>query len=318
MVQALLHLGGYKTGSTSIQRHMHIQRAAYFANERLLYAETGLVDYYRKKLGRPKLFGAGHWRLARDWRGASRGETQPSKDFKVALRDLEVECARAGLSDDDHVLLSSEAFLPSRNAEAEAVEPTLLRGCAAFDAFRVIYYARPQVDAAMSKFKQVIKSPAWKFTGSFDEFVQCWAPTVRYHEVLAPWAALCGAENIVVRPYRRDALVGGDVIDDFTHALGVARQPDAGGTAKRNRSHSLYAALQLREMRRAGTAPSDHGKVIELLAQIDSVVSNEERESLETEFTARNAATFERLRMDVAQDNTRLVRTYHLSEDFFM
>ncbi|MZR13040.1 hypothetical protein GQE99_08405 [Maritimibacter sp. DP07] len=184
----IIHAGQHKTGSTSIQN----------------------------ALFRPDLEVAGQ-----SWRYATLPRTQ---DHHALYRMIEHgygksnPFARAGVAGmrawiagqrGDTVILSAESFseLPPRHL-ARALAPLMRR----FDETRVLLYVRPHLGAFTSLFVEHVKMGTL-FCG-LEKYAELEGDRFEYAGKLARWRDAFG-DRLTVRPFIRDRLSGGSVIEDF-------------------------------------------------------------------------------------------------------
>jgi len=186
-----IHIGRNKTGTSSLQQSLAAGR------ERL--EELGFV------YPRP---GANHNFLASYFRHKRRPLGDAELAATVEQRAERLRRTIAGRR--TGVILSSEALQTARPRQvAEWV------GDAA--PVRIVIYIREQLDWLASFYQQAVK--ARLVTAQIDAFAEGYDPD--YLAVLAPWEKAFGRDNLVVRVYDRDRLVGGDVVADFLSVVGL-------------------------------------------------------------------------------------------------
>lgn len=218
----ILHIGAEKTGTTAIQTAL-VNQAAELRRHGVCYPSS-------LRSGRV----ASHTRLVtaaadrdriddlRRWAHVTSPEQVPAHREAVT-RELTEELA----SCDPQVLLLSSEHCQSRLrsvAEVAALRRLLTRFC---DELTVVVYLRPQHEAALSLYSTRLKAglpagdplsgnPAQP--GFFD-----------YGALVERWAAVFGDGNVRVRIYEKDALCGGNVLEDFRDVTGlpVALRPPA-------------------------------------------------------------------------------------------
>ena len=197
----ILHVGQYKTGSTSIQRSLSFARDR-LAGQGVLYPQTWLKNH-------------GHGPLAAALKRAVR--------FGQAF-DAGPLLAEAAASGCAYVILSAEGLSGAAMAEMEpdlvAAELRLLAAALPHWPMTVIWYYRRQDEAVESRMIQAIKGG--RGGRNLDP-----APFLRpqqaldygfFHAVLR--AALPGA-RLVARCLARPLLAGGEVVADFRAAAGL-------------------------------------------------------------------------------------------------
>tara|TARA_R110002073_G_scaffold23691_14_gene80629 strand:- start:6622 stop:7695 length:1074 start_codon:yes stop_codon:yes gene_type:complete len=209
----ILHIGHYKTGTTALQVFLH-QNRALLALQGLHYASAPVKNAKHSALAYALLREAGVDTLLH-------GFNNPAT--AADLWDGVIQAARA-LPAGQALLISSEEFM---RLGAHPVATTLLADILATAPdlrLRVIAYLRPPQDHLQSWYNQLVKMGVP--VGPFDTAVRCQMEPIHwdYGAALAPWIALAGADNVILRGFhpalrRDDALFA-----DFLEALG-ARLP---------------------------------------------------------------------------------------------
>ncbi|MEM9009992.1 MAG: hypothetical protein AAGE18_02115 [Pseudomonadota bacterium] len=307
MPQVHLHIGGYKTGSTSIQAFLANRRGQMVRDAGLLYPKSLTHDDG----------GPGHVPLVQALIAAARrGDNGQGGRLEKLMMALAVEVAQA---EPQHIVVSSEVFLPALDLSRGLADPAILARQELFADAQVIYYARPQWEAALSKYKQVIKNPKIRYTGDFRSFVERWLPTVRYAEVLEPWRQAFSAERMVLRPYPGPAGRDFDAVADFLATIGVEVAFASGAERENaNISRGLYVTEQLRRYHEANPDISMHRRDVHpLLKQFEASASDAEKDAFEAEYKERIRPILAEIRERVADDNAKLIRAYALPADFF-
>lgn len=193
-----LHIGMAKTGTTSIQTFAWENRAR-LAEAGLSYPEFGAVVGAHHRLS-PFIPPS----LADAW------TYEPIEEWAPALARL----ARGP------VVLSSELI--------SHAEPRLIQRMAAalqphFDT-RIIVYVR-RIDAhVMAAYNQQVK--VGHQTRPIQDVVGPLFGQLRIDRLLKPWIASFGAEQVLVRPFERQAFANGDIRRDFCTVLGLDWRDD--------------------------------------------------------------------------------------------
>jgi hypothetical protein len=232
-----LHIGGEKTGSTSIQHAFAKKREALKA-ERVLYpqalgershlklycfASEGPADEIKGQLG-------------------LRGKNDVPKFRESVERELRAEVERSR----PDVLVISNEHSSSRLFRASEVE-RLHRLLSSLSAqVTVVFYARPQWDLLTSAYSTYVKEGGTAEFGLPDEAE--FDAKYNYRRILELWASAFGHGNIVVRPYIAEALVGGDVVADFCQLAGISSI--GAGLPRHNTGLSVPALEFLRRFNR--------------------------------------------------------------------
>lgn len=208
-----------KTGSSSIQAALEAQRAA-LRREGVVYpaAFGARGAQYRLLMRAVQAMGPGALEAAfpRGYRGIATASLDPWDAFERRF-DAETAGART-------VVMSCEGLWGAilRPARRDA----LARFMARFDDVTVVAYLRRQDAQLLSAWVQMIKgTPA--LTRTSDDLMD--NPATRalhaYHDRLADWRAAMPDARIVVRPFERGQLEGGDVVADFATHAGLPLDP---------------------------------------------------------------------------------------------
>lgn len=230
-MKCVLHIGLEKTGTTAIQRFMTANREAL----------GGVGVLYPASLGP-----VGHTALAAyaqddgardDIRGPFGIESD--KDL-AAFRDrTTTSLAAAVRSHSGPLCVLSNEHCSSRLTDYSEIARlhALLRPL--FDRIEVLVYLRRQDEFLLSSYSTAIKSGAIHRLGVPDpEFTR---HRYRYDLLLERWAREFGTDSVRCRIYDRSQLPNGDVIDDFTRAIGLVEI--AGYRRPPNLNESLDARL---------------------------------------------------------------------------
>lgn len=199
MKTCYLHLGMPKTGSTSIQNAFFE-----FREGDIRYAELGQPNH-----GLP-LVSAFSAKPENYYVNRNRG-VGPAAARKMGAAYRE-EISRIAESDGD-VIFSTEVI-------PDHMTPEDIEGMIAFfqarsEAVKVIFYARPVASLVSSQFQQNIK-----FGGSVFKL-----PAPKYRKRFETVVNAVGRENVTFVRFARQDLVGGDIVQDFAHRIGVTAPP---------------------------------------------------------------------------------------------
>lgn len=211
--QIIFHIGTHKTGSTALQE-------ALAANQSTL-RRHGL---HYLKAGRHL---AGHHRLAwaaKGKAGVRRGD-DPERILDSAARELE-------RLDGETALVSSEVLENFGPGEVAALQKRL-----GIDSAHIVVYLRPQHEYLLARYKQKVKRPHSRYTGTFVEYVfrNEQLRKLDYRNIANAWAKSFGDANIVLRVFAPGWLRGDSTISDFLAVLGLDKDPQ--GLASRYAGH---------------------------------------------------------------------------------
>lgn len=202
MAELILHIGGHRTGSTSIQTALHASRRR-LRRAGVLYPETGRIAI-------------SHIALANAVRGRGVAGFEEAPPFESLLESLGREIAAAGCRT---VVISSEEFILTHQMRAADMERLL----GLFSAVRVICFLRHQAPLLESASRL---HTLWHVTAStegFPEFVQA--------SMRSDWLEWCDVGPFY-RAARSDAEVellsfaaacrSGSVVRYFLERIGMA------------------------------------------------------------------------------------------------
>ncbi len=243
MKHLLVHIGLAKTGTTAVQRTL--SRAA----------RSGSFD----GIAYPRLKGASHNFIA----GLYRPYAGLPRDYKAAYAstegrlelDRDVERYRqvlfGAIRSEERIIVSAETLSAFSTAEVAAFHQDLVR--LGVTEVLVVAYVRDPADRYLSLVQQRLRastsfpSPVvWK-----DDFM----------EVLERWGTVFeGAMS--VRPYRRDLLVGGDVVGDLLSVASAFFGREVGGDLATQVSNESLSAEAMVVLHRYRTRHHPHRNVV--------------------------------------------------------
>lgn len=210
-----LHIGMPKTGTTAIQNFCvrNVERLARlgYCYPRMPYRQPGNVGYERN----------GFFLDGIAWR--ERGGALSESDRQAWRRCMDYLSAKFRRY--SSVVLSDEGIFEVTMRDGQDLWGRLKRESEVrgFDV-RIILYLRRQDQYLNSNWAQAVKAASTRYaTLSFDEIISQEAnwPSLDYYAVLERIAAHFGRDAIDVRIYDRDRFEDGDVLKDFTKAIGL-------------------------------------------------------------------------------------------------
>lgn len=208
-MEALLHIGTEKTGSTSVQNFLYANRAALLEQQDTLFPST-LGDRTNRAL--PFMASAPdhidefvrHQGLLDQ---ASRDQAKADYAHAFAQELAQTPAKRC-------VILSEHLHSRLRTHEDRLRLHEILNRH--FSKITIVVYIRRQIDFALSLYSTGIKA------GMVAPGVA--APTeypCDYRQLVQQWGDVFGQENIVLRLFDRAELVAGSTVDDFCHVAGL-------------------------------------------------------------------------------------------------
>ncbi|RLL71287.1 hypothetical protein [Paenirhodobacter hankyongi] len=256
-MRIVIHAGMHKTGSSSIQDYMGAQTDEEIVYARwassnhcglfvLLFQDPELIVNYHGFKARGAAFLATLPELRAKWRQSIIEDLERSRDktFVFSAEDIswpQFQLARKNMHD----------FFRSWS-----------------DDITVVGYVRDPLSFAVSAFQQRLKGGMTTF-----------APHTHWPEYEGRFAQmdeLFGRDKVILRPYDRSQLHGGDVVADFAAILGTEFVPDRNAEANTSLSAEATALLFLQRNLGDGyvagfpTAPAGNQVFIEALRRIGS------------------------------------------------
>jgi hypothetical protein len=233
MHKLLIHIGTEKTGSTSLQRFLSQNREALLSCHSVLYPEDDAL-----------FFNHGHFPIAAALLPPDQCDFLPSEKrigvgrlFSTLQACIEREKPR-------FTVLSCEQF------SSRFKPPAINRFAAALSDYEVqiLVYLRPQEELALSALSTSLKRgrSCWFETDQLHPDDSYW----NYEKMLDSWASAFSEGQIIVRPFVRGALVGGDVVGDFLDAASIRsdrqlpRSVDANTSISAQEARFLHALNQ--------------------------------------------------------------------------
>jgi len=210
-MRVYLHIGLEKTGTSSIQQFLRINRDALKA-ARLLFPHAPGAENHMA------LSAAAQNEQKRDDLRMIYGLDSPAKirEFrKTLVEKLVAEAEEAGC----HTVVLSGEHCSSRLTTPAEVELLWRMLQSLTKDIRVIVYLRRQDEFLCSTYSTDVKSG---FTGSMKlPSAELREQRYNYYPLLERWDSVVGRANLICRIYDRAALKDGDVVADFLQLLGL-------------------------------------------------------------------------------------------------
>lgn len=218
----ILHIGQSKTGTSAIQDHL--------ARNRSSLLKAGYL-YPRITRGNVPLNIANH-------NGFADSLVRPTVFPRLTAEEYVSQILEQSADRTVHtVILSAEHFLGgqprvwdvSSSEEFNFLYAKKLQNLANFtEKFEttIVCYLRPQASWLSSGINQTIKiarliNPDVNVCESDKNFFDMAKMTLRYSERLSAWESITKPRSMIVVPYVRSALVGGDSVTDFMRRVGM-------------------------------------------------------------------------------------------------
>ncbi len=242
MEELVLHIGTNKTGSTAIQATLAATRRGpdwTFIAPGLANASNVVRLAFHPGGATPR------------WRQAT-GITTPDE----ARSRLDAACAAVSTR---RGILSGEGMFRMGAEPTRALLDRLGRHAGRIGA---VVYLRPPLAFLVSNFQQRMKM-------GYTPLSDLVRPTnIDYRQPCEAWHAALGPDNLLMRPYDRDRLIGGSVVPDLAHCLDLG--PLTERSPGRNAALSGEAMRLLVQFRRRNRRREDSdGRIIRHLQELD-------------------------------------------------
>ena len=276
-MRCVIHIGGMKTGTTSIQRCFHKRRDD-------ILSRFGF--WYPKAFERPNEF------LHRDL--SSPGSTKNWPEGRVALRLERRGAIEAGAKT---AVFSSE-FFQLYDAERVARLRKFLEEF--FKSFHIVYYARRQDLLLASLHSTEVRSSGRKTdTDPLSSYRRRGRAFFDHLHICDTWAGGFGAENVTARIFEKARMAGNDVVTDFASVIGLPL-PEKYWKNQANSSLSLEALSALIHLN--GTDEKDNAALRHAIIAGDWIVGDRDipmivrrkAKKFVRDFEESNAAFFSR------------------------
>ncbi|HSI58888.1 MAG TPA: hypothetical protein VLA16_15120 [Ideonella sp.] len=291
-----IHIGQTKTGSTTLQAFMHANREA-LKWRGLLYPGTP---------GKPSTLK--HRFLIESVHRASEGSGAAEAAWSFLAEQIDRQ--RAPIN-----VVSEEEFwhlFEERPSRRRTAIQWIAQRLEAYDV-RVVCYLRRQSDWVESWFNQIVKTdvtPSAKL--SFEEFIarQSKLGLMDYQKVLGDWSEVFGADHIIVRPWERERLLRGDIVDDFCALVGLQDTQDLKRPDNQQSRLSAPALEAMLAFNRQSGAAAYKGEFIKAILEEPGYQADDRRSVLTSERAAEIDARH-------AETNRQVARTFCGTDELF-
>ena len=234
--RVIFHIGQHKTGSKALQAFLAhnvdglSQQGVYFPvaqRKRQRIKAYAISQYGFFALLRWEAIKAkGDTNAAIRFWAENRANCNPFDSLRAMFQSLQLEQSRAAA---ETLIISAEDLFDMHSAHekefsiglVEAGSKILASLVADFNYDPlVVVYLRRQDHLLGAHYAQFIKGSSCNDL-DFASFSKIFSPRLETWNILAPWVAAFGIENILIRPYEPASLPRGIVADFFQHALGL-------------------------------------------------------------------------------------------------
>jgi hypothetical protein len=228
MKTVYIHIGTFKTGTTSIQHFLKDNRKA-LERRGVYIPSTKILAHHTLPLSLIKKYS--------NWRGGWREfDGGPDEIWGTLVEEIEA-------TDCEKVLVSSESFCDLVNencrAKSEFFAEYLKKRLKAYDV-KIICYLRSIEPYLRGVYQESIKitSATVSLADEIDILFRRDSIHTKPSIYLDFYAQIFGEENILVREYSSDSLLEGDSVKDFLNIFGCSDLYEAGGEIRSNPSLS--------------------------------------------------------------------------------
>lgn len=290
-----IHIGAEKTGSTSIQHFLNLNRKK-LQQKGICFPVTPGVENHTKLM-----YYARNENTFEEENLAFRVFIPHSTEaFRQELKASLIEEIRHYSPKPQKVIFSNE-HCSSRLYHPEELERLRdLFGLFSKD-IRIIIYLRRQDDFLLSTYSTNIKSGK-VFPFFVPEMNEETMHRYDYLRLLDLWASVFGKENLIVKVFERSTMVNGDVVQDFLSLIGIDINDDYAIPEEKNRSLDVYTMEFLRKFNSyvpmfvQNKLNPNRGNIVNILTEI----SGPERISIDSEELTRFFNLFEKSNREVA------------------
>ena len=243
MTRLVLHIGTEKTGSTTIQKFLDVNRDA--LSDRRFYTP--------RTMGNPTTSAVNHlalcilaqnpdteYKTPRLLAGIQDGEVE---DF-VRTERLRFEAEMSSLPPFVHTVVMSSEFLHSQLVDPDEINRLYSYLSQLFSEIEILVYLRRQDLLALSLFSTRIKGGEPWPKEVFPEIDNDIPYYFDYLALLKNYADVFGGNSVKVRKFEKAAFTGGRLTEDFLDAVGLTQEDSLIGVEDHNPSLDV-AALKL-------------------------------------------------------------------------
>ena len=234
-MKAVIHIGTAKTGTTTIQEFLHLNRAK-LANQGVAYLQSPglrnnrkLATYCMKNNkvdDQVQNLGILSDAKRNKWKAKFR------QKFNREIKNLDEKISS--------VIISSEHF-HSRLTTKDEVKNLLNILRPYFTDMKILVYLRRQDRVAVSFYSTMIRCGGTRTT-VFPENISPNKPYYNYYNLIERWDKVFGKQNIEIRIFDKNKFMNGDLLQDFICATGLIKSENFVIPEKRN--ERLPASLQ--------------------------------------------------------------------------
>lgn len=218
-MKALIHIGTPKSGTTSIQSFLRLNQ------QRLIAQGFRCEPFDPTNLAQMELATVGVIRAGDTVKEANKRHALGvgDRDTQVAYVNRYEEMLREGVNKwGEETYLASGEQVHSWLSSPERITALDQFLGQFFDEVRYVVYYRPQEEFMLSTYSERIKRGEMiSFEHHFNQRLR----KMNYWRKVEMWTGIVGKDRFVPRLMTKDALQGGDLLDDFCAVAGIDRAP---------------------------------------------------------------------------------------------
>ncbi len=200
-----LHIGTFKTGTSSIQKYLK-ENISWFKEHGILIPDTQLIAHHPLPLS-----------LIRDYSEFRAAWPAFEGDSTAIWQATFDEIASSPLNS---VIISSETFCDLVNEHARDAKDDFKRVLKHYFQdynVKVICYLRPLIAYSVSMYKEAIKAGGITnlYSEEISNFLQMRSIHLFPSQYLDFYSELFGKENLIIKKYDRNTLINKNILDDF-------------------------------------------------------------------------------------------------------
>lgn len=194
----ILHIGTNKTGTSTIQKYLGLNKEK-LLSQKVLYPSSGQLHFAHYKFS--AIFNL---------------NTLPEPiDSSILKEELEKEIKETGCNT---IIISSEYFILAK--DIDAIKEYFID----YEVFVLVYLRRHDewYESLYNQSIKILHPPKWeKGILKYVEWIEYTEKqATRYKELLDKWANVFGLNFMLVRPFEKEQFVNNDLIYDFLYTIG--------------------------------------------------------------------------------------------------
>ena len=209
----ILHIGTENTGSTSLQDFLRINSTSFLAKDVVVPNFLGWNNH--------TLFTCAFMSEDRRDEMTLANKADKPNDRQKIKEEILTKLKDLSMKYKNGTIIISSEHLQSRLNRPEELVDMQKRLRSIFSEIKIFVYLRKPIDIARSHLSTIIKwngHTSMALQRPWEEEIEA---ICNYQKTISLWSSVFGETNINVRLYRKEFLVGGNIISDFFNATGI-------------------------------------------------------------------------------------------------